>query len=938
MGLFGALTSGVSGITAQSSALGATSDNIANVNTIGFRATDVQFTTLVTTSTSDTIFSPGGVQSAPITDAGVQGLLEASTSATDFAISGDGFFVVNESSTPGVSDTFLFTRAGSFFTDADGFLRNTGGFFLQGFPTDASGNVVPANPEILTPNTNVISTDFLTSINLAEVGGTAAATSNISLGANLPATAEPGDVETISAQLFDTLGIPNTVSFDFTRTGRDNEFSLSVVPPQGTQVLTVEDELGQTVSSIGQLEFVERPADGAQVIVDGIVFEFDTNIFDTVSANFESADAANLGPFGFDPSTQTITAANGVFSGLAAGDTIQISGSTDGDGDAGDGNNDGTFTVVDVGSNGESIQLAAGSFAETVAVDNTALITTVPLGNAFTIEDVIPTAGTTASQITAAGGTFTGLSVGDQVAITNAEDPNNNIVDGDGNPQLFNVLSVSSDGSTLTLDDGAGSAVLDPTPADDEDGTLTVTLFNGGQGEATAAELASVPGSFPPGLPVVRVDVSQNTTLAQDVATLLETIQTTDTDFAVSTGRVSISPVSATSIIFTEDGTDDVVIDPSGLLAPDGSSATLQTESGTFTVNNVATPFRESAQFTFDRVPNDGDEITINGITYTFSDAAIPDGGGSDTIVSTGDSSGLLIDDPERVAIFLADLEAAIEGNDPLFAVGASTVSTRVANNNVDGDGNLQTNTLVLEALDSGAFTVEFSDVPPFAEAVGGVPSGVPIEPNGTASFSAVPGNSFTVDVTNEVVFDSTGVPAELNFAEIEIIGFDNGAANFDDDPANTSQIALDFGSVGTADGLTQFGSEFSPNFITSDGAAFGEFAGVTVDTDGLVTALFDNGETVPVFQIPLATFTNTTELTSFSGNVFGATSGSGDPVLFTADSGPAGQIIQSSLEASTVDIGTEFANLIIIQQAFSAATNIITAADDLLTELVNVI
>ena len=98
MSLFGALSSGVSGLTSQSSAMGAISDNITNVSTVGYKNTRVNFQSLVTKQTSATFYSAGGVQSKPRQDTGVQGLLQASTSQTDLALSGNGFFVVNEAS------------------------------------------------------------------------------------------------------------------------------------------------------------------------------------------------------------------------------------------------------------------------------------------------------------------------------------------------------------------------------------------------------------------------------------------------------------------------------------------------------------------------------------------------------------------------------------------------------------------------------------------------------------------------------------------------------------------------------------------------------------------------------------------------------------------------------------------------------------------------
>ena len=65
MSIFGALQSGISGLAAQSSAMGAVSDNIVNVNTVGYKGTSTSFQTLVTKQTSSRLYSPGGVQPSP---------------------------------------------------------------------------------------------------------------------------------------------------------------------------------------------------------------------------------------------------------------------------------------------------------------------------------------------------------------------------------------------------------------------------------------------------------------------------------------------------------------------------------------------------------------------------------------------------------------------------------------------------------------------------------------------------------------------------------------------------------------------------------------------------------------------------------------------------------------------------------------------------------
>jgi flagellar hook protein FlgE len=158
-----------------------------------------------------------------------------------------------------------------------------------------------------------------------------------------------------------------------------------------------------------------------------------------------------------------------------------------------------------------------------------------------------------------------------------------------------------------------------------------------------------------------------------------------------------------------------------------------------------------------------------------------------------------------------------------------------------------------------------------------------------------------------------------------------------DDDAANSKQITLDFGTVTEANGMTQFGDSFTPVFINQNGSRFGTFAGVTVSADGLVTALFDNGETRMIYKLPMATFVNVNELEGRSGGVWNATEASGDYTLRTADNGQAGQTIQNSLETSTVDIGEEFTDMIVVQRAYSASAKIISTADQMLEELMRV-
>lgn len=234
MSIYGAMFSGVSGLSAQSRALGMISDNISNVNTVGYKSTKAQFATLVTQSINKEIYTPGGVRAKPAQQLEKQGLLQASASGTDIAVSGNGFFVVNESATPGLGDDYLFTRAGSFTRDSSGNLRNTAGYYLQGWALDNNGDPVG--------NTSVLSS--LKTVNIANLSGTARATTAAEIGANLPSTALVGDTQDISVQVFDSLGNAHDVTLTFTKTAT-NAWSYAV----GAPVLAGTSTTSGTVTS-----------------------------------------------------------------------------------------------------------------------------------------------------------------------------------------------------------------------------------------------------------------------------------------------------------------------------------------------------------------------------------------------------------------------------------------------------------------------------------------------------------------------------------------------------------------------------------------------------------------------------------------------------------------------------------------------------------------
>lgn len=567
MSLFSAMTSGVSGLAAQSSAMAAISDNITNVNTVGYKGSDVDFETLVTKQATGTQYSGGGVQARPRSGVDVQGLLQPSSSSTDLGISGSGFFVVNGSNQPSLSDPFVYTRAGSFSKDELGYLRNTSGYYLQGWPTDANGDIVLPKSQVGITNQNIISTDFLETVNLNRLGGTAEQTTRTSIGANLPSDDTVGDSHAVDVQFYDTLGNTNAVEFNFTKSAV-SQWDLSVTPPKGTATLTLYDSttpVPQVYRSAGQLEFSDQPD------------------------------------------------------------------------------------------------------------------TTAP-------------------------------------------------------------ASVSINGTSYT---------------------------------------------FVSGTPASATEVQVGSTLAATVQNLVNTVISNDAEFqTATTGHHSIEIKSD---------------DPTAVIISAGTNALGQVD-----------------------------------VDYTNLTAS---------------------------------------GGTPATSQGLLSTTT-------------------------------FS-LPPQAAGMG-----------------------------SAIEFGSDGLPKTINVASMEVDGFVSGAADMNG--TDGKQIDLQFGATNKATGMTQFGSEFTPSYIETDGARFGVFTGVTISSDGLMSALFDNGEQRPIYRIPIVTFVNPDGLIGMGGNVWESSEQSGNPTLRTAASGPAGKIEQSSLESSTVDIGQEFTTMIVAQRAYSAATKIISTADDMLDELVH--
>jgi flagellar hook protein FlgE len=234
--MIGSLFAGISGLNANATAMTVIGDNIANVNTVAFKTNRSSFANVLSQSLGGSSGSDigRGVEfwgTSPLWD---QGSLENTGSATDLAINGKGFFIVNDSS--GAS---FYTRAGQFHLDDEGDMVNPDGLIVQGFEIDSSGNL-----------------GNLTDVSIpGERISAPSATTELSFDVNLDASSATGDSYATSQTVYDSLGnaIPLTLTFTKQAAAQTWQVAASVASPNGPVTINGAATAAVTFDSSGNL-------------------------------------------------------------------------------------------------------------------------------------------------------------------------------------------------------------------------------------------------------------------------------------------------------------------------------------------------------------------------------------------------------------------------------------------------------------------------------------------------------------------------------------------------------------------------------------------------------------------------------------------------------------------------------------------------------------
>jgi len=264
------------------------------------------------------------------------------------------------------------------------------------------------------------------------------------------------------------------------------------------------------------------------------------------------------------------------------------------------------------------------------------------------------------------------------------------------------------------------------------------------------------------------------------------------------------------------------------------------------------------------------------------------------------------------------DALGRINTNAPLsdIAVPAGQTIAPVATSLVEYGGNLSVDQLVTE--------------PPVASIME-VIDGQGVVHTVSLAFSKIADDSWEVALT-----DAGGTAIAT-----QAIGFDPGTGEIINPPGavavtfttpNGTPVNFDF-DLST---MTQYGASTDPFMVSSDGSEAGSLRGFAIGASGLISGVFSNGENRELGQIALASFTNPNGLGAEGDTEFRATLASGNAAVGQAGTGGRGLLAGGQLEASNVELGLEFTNLIIAQRGFQANSRVITTSDEMIQELVN--
>lgn len=960
MSLYGALFGGVSGLKAQGSKIGVISDNISNVNTVGYKQSQAAFETLVTNSSSSTgSYQTGGVRGSSRLDVSKQGLLQSTDAPTDIAISGSGFFVVNSAANG--ANTPVYTRAGSFRQDAEGNFINTAGFYLQAWPLDQEGRL-PGAPG----NSNTVSSGNLDSLETVKVessSGVAIATSTVSIGANLKSSEKvykgAGAVFTMDQLSANNRGI-----------GSDDIIVSGEYGMAPTNSIRRGDfmQINTNTGGTFDYEYGGFTAGRSVAILGGIANQGDLKFDNATDATLAPGSVVTFGTASFDitiPDHGLVTGDRITLAGLPAIGTTPTP--------ASELNTAHTVTFVDA----NTVRITVGT-GHGIVSPATASNATAGTADYRKFTGNILDATTASGAFLSDSGTsrFTTDALTFKVSTPSLGTSTFRYVNQSPNASTGEFNSLSTLAAAIDQVQGLTARVVNSRlVVAAEDANESVTFANGDDTTSTQSQV---------GLDWVSelglVNVEAGTRRFNTMQGLANIVNQTDGDILsaevtspLTNSRLAINIKDPQAEISFSDMKTSILMQPT---APDNYvvPATVAAGQPVDVVINI-----DAARI--DGELEVGDSIVISGETNGL-----------------GGLPGILPNTPElakfqvvaRTATSITvripgEYNTGVTAGTTAAASGAATISVIGKSN----QGSLMAE-LGLQSEDGETTVASLNGTSYFVAQPKGIDDIGPRYDASAVNGENMASGDITPQFSNSVrIYDALGTGHDLSFSYIKLS--DNqwavevyaipkedvsstltdgqvatGTITFNGDgtlrgvtpglanPLNiawtngaiSSNVTIDWGTAGPvfgtagaavtgkADGLTQSDGDYSVAFTNQNGSALGELISVSIDDEGFVVASYSNGESRNLYKIPLAQFTNPNGLNAITGNVYAGSLDSGEVQLREPGTSGVGEIVPSSLEQSNVELSEQLTDMIVAQRAYQANTKVISAADELLQQL----
>nr|WP_319491372.1 flagellar hook-basal body complex protein [uncultured Desulfobacter sp.] len=896
MSLSSSLYAGTSGLGNTGNALQVTSNNISNINTLGFKKGTATF--------ADTLYQAIGTNAGAsqvglgmnvdnVAAVFTDGSLETTSNATDLAIGGDGFFIVSEL---GSEETY-YTRAGNFSFNESGALVTSGGYILQGWYVDANTD------ESYGAITDLILTEFTSPPDDTE---------EVTVITNLDSRAE--SLSTVLSNLFehntdtgismnsggyeyqtvvtvyDSLGSSHEVTVYYDKkSDTDWEYVITSNPNEDKRSLVAGTDAAGLLAR-GTIAFSESSGEIVSITMEeltGIIGNVDVsgnNSIENVHFEIEDSEAIQLDGYGvsmsFDGDKWILDDTN-LPSSYKDAEIIYSDATT-------------VYLVLDPTSSGGTKEADVK-----ISLDEYAM----------------------------AGDTLT-FDVNDPTAL-HVQDIKNAVYDGDA----YNNTTISiNDPGVMTTDAQNLSLIWNPY-------TETWAWSN----------------------PVGAYDAA---TLASDVGGIGTYTYINDADSAAT--MTMVADVS----LYWDAGTTSWVWNES-------------LKNDDLTVDTANTDFNDVGITVVDSSSLDGAAILAGNYTLTWDDASgawitTNPIGATITVTGSGDTYEMVIDtasgDTSTIEISLdADLDSTNDdGKVITFAIAStppeeyaqaqiSTVSHDELQIDFDNDGTDDLNITGLTAETNFTFSVD-PDTPPseYSNAtISGDATYCSIDLDGSGNEDDKQDIVFTfeTDLKNGtdtdpledrsvITFDIAGSTAWRTVAtdEAKDTGYYKFTADFLGGQFGVTETDISFNIGSKFDGnnwvnaslsSTQYATSSSTIYQDADGYASGDLTGIGVDSSGLVTGSYSNGQDLALFMVALADFNNPNGLENEGGNLYSATTDSGAAITNKPGDNGLGTLSSYALEMSNVDISEEFVNMIELQTAYEANAKIISTVDEMMSTVI---